>query len=73
VIITKDRRQRDEVLEYTNSRGVMTRPIWELMNRLPMYRDCQTDGLENSVWFADRVVNLPSSAYIEGYGKGKTR
>jgi len=73
VIITKDRRQRDEVLEYTNSRGVMTRPIWELMNRLPMYHDCQTDGLENSVWFADRVVNLPSSAYIEGYGKGKTR
>ncbi len=73
VIITKDRRQRDEVLEYTNSRGVMTRPIWELMNRLPMYRDCQTDGLENSVWLADRVVNLPSSAYIEGYGKGKTR
>jgi len=73
VIITKDRRQRDEVLEYTNSRGVMTRPIWELMNRLPMYHDCQTDGLENSCWFADRVVNLPSSAYIEGYGKGRTR
>ncbi|NLD64890.1 MAG: LegC family aminotransferase [Bacteroidales bacterium] len=73
VIITKDRKRRDEVLEYTNSRGVMTRPIWELMNRLSMYRDCQTDGLENSVWFADRVVNLPSSAYIEGYGKGKTR
>lgn len=73
VIITRDRRQRDEVLEYTNSRGVMTRPIWELMNRLPMYRDCQTDGLENSVWFADRVVNLPSSAYIEGYGKGRKR
>lgn len=71
VIVTKDRIRRDEVLEYTNSRGVMTRPIWELMNRLPMYRGCQTDGLENSCWLADRVVNLPSSAYIEGYGKAR--
>ena len=68
-IITKDRAQRDELLEYTNKNGVMTRPIWELMNRLPMFTDCQTDGLENSIWLADRVVNIPSSAIIPGYGK----
>ena len=68
-IITKDRAQRDEILEYTNSHGVMTRPIWELMNRLPMFANCQTDSLENSKWLADRVVNLPSSAIIPGYGK----
>lgn len=34
-----------------------------------MFADCQTDGLENSVWFADRVVNIPSSAIIPGYWK----
>lgn len=67
VIITKDRTQRDEVLEYTNKNRVMTRPIWELMNRLPMFAGCQTDGLENSIWFADRVVNIPSSARVPGY------
>ena len=39
----------------------MTRPIWELMNRLPMFKDCETDGLENTKWLAYRVVNLPSS------------
>lgn len=70
-IITRDRARRDEVLEFTNSRGVMTRPAWELMNRLPMFAGCQTDGLENSILFADRVVNLPSSAVIEGYGKNR--
>lgn len=69
VIITKDRVQRDEILEYTNKHGVMTRPIWELMNRLSMFTGCQTDGLENSIWFADRVVNIPSSAIISGYRK----
>jgi dTDP-4-amino-4,6-dideoxygalactose transaminase len=69
VIITKDREQRDELLQYTNANGVMTRPIWELMSRLPMFAHCQTDGLENSIWLADRVVNIPSSAIIEGYRK----
>jgi|GEM_PF-6233918 hypothetical protein len=47
----------------------MTRPIWELMNRLPMFSHCQTDALENSIWLADRVVNIPSGAPIPGYGK----
>lgn len=68
-IITKDKAQRDELLQYTNSNGVMTRPIWELMNRLQMFSDCQTDGLANSTWFADRVVNIPSSAIVPGYRK----
>jgi len=66
-IITKDRDERDELLKYTNLHGIMTRPVWELMNRLPMYIHCQTDNLQNSIWFADRIVNLPSSAIISGY------
>lgn len=69
-IITKDRQQRDELLEYTNNNGIMTRPVWELMNRLPMFSNCQTDNLENSKWLADRIVNIPSGAPISGYGKG---
>jgi aminotransferase in exopolysaccharide biosynthesis len=68
-ILTKDRKQRDDLLEYTNKNGVMTRPVWELMNRLPMFTDCQTDRLENSIWLADRVVNIPSSAIVPGYRK----
>jgi perosamine synthetase len=68
-IIAKDRKHRDELLEYTNKNGVMTRPIWELMNRLPMFANCQTDSLTNSIWLADRVVNIPSAAVIRGYGK----
>lgn len=48
-------------LNETNDNGVMTRPIWELMNRLPMFENCENDGLEKTIWFADRVVNIPSS------------
>jgi len=60
-ILLKDRQARDEFLEFTNSNGVMTRPVWELMNRLPMFKDCQTGDLSNAEWLADRVVNIPSS------------
>ena len=60
-VLLNDKEEQLKFLEYTNDHAVMTRPIWELMNRLPMFKDCETDGLQNTVWFADRVVNIPSS------------
>ena len=63
-VILKDKAAQQEFLQQTNGNGVMTRPIWELMNRLPMFEHCQNDGLENTIWFADRVVNIPSSVRI---------
>jgi aminotransferase in exopolysaccharide biosynthesis len=53
--------ERDALLEYSNAQGVMTRPLWRLMHRLPMYAGCQHDGLANSLWLEERLVNLPSS------------
>lgn len=61
VVVMKDREAQQTFLQETNDNGVMTRPIWELMNRLPMFEKCDHDGLENTIWFADRVVNVPSS------------
>lgn len=61
VVIVKDKAAKLEMLEYTNDHGVMTRPVWEVMNCLPMFKDCQTDGLANTLWLADRIVNIPSS------------
>ncbi len=60
-IILKDKEERDRFLEYTNANGIMTRPIWELINHLEMYKNCQTENIENSLYLADRVVNIPSS------------
>lgn len=63
-IMLPDRAAQQEFLEYTNDNGVMTRPIWELMNRLPMFKDAQTDGLANTEFLADRIVNIPSGVII---------
>ncbi len=60
-VVLKDKEAQLDFLDQTNDNGVMTRPIWELMNRLPMFGNCENDGLENTIWFADRVVNIPSS------------
>lgn len=63
-IILKDKTHRDKFLEDTNSNGVMTRPIWKLMDELPMFKDAQCDNLKNSKWLEERVVNIPSSVTL---------
>ena len=65
VVMLKDKAAQQEFLEYTNDHGVMTRPVWELMNRLEMFKRCETDGLENTRWLADRIVNIPSSVRLK--------
>jgi aminotransferase in exopolysaccharide biosynthesis len=55
------REQRDELIKTTNDAGVMTRPIWTLMNRLQSYSHCVQGPLRNAEWLEARVVNLPSS------------
>ncbi|MGE7991584.1 LegC family aminotransferase [Pseudomonas sp. NPDC089554] len=64
-VICPDRTERDGLLETCNAAGVMTRPIWQLMCDLPAYSDCLHDGLEQSRWLVERVVNLPSSVLPE--------
>lgn len=61
VVMLKDKDAQQAFLQETNDNGVMTRPIWELMTRLPMFEKCEHDSQENTIWFADRVVNIPSS------------
>ncbi|GET21583.1 LegC family aminotransferase [Prolixibacter denitrificans] len=60
-IIFQNLEERNSFLEFTNNNGVMTRPAWELMNRLPMFRNAQCQNLTNSEWLSERLVNIPSS------------
>jgi perosamine synthetase len=63
-IILKNREQRDLFLETTNSQGIMTRPIWTLMHKLPMFKNAQCGELTNAEWLEQRVVNIPSSVIL---------
>jgi aminotransferase in exopolysaccharide biosynthesis len=64
-VICDSREQRDALLKATNDQGVMTRPIWRLMNHLPIYAHCRKGDLSNAEWLEARVVNLPSSVLPE--------
>ena len=63
-VMLENEDQRNEFLKFTNSKGIMTRPIWRLMNELEMFKDCQSTTLENSKYLEQRVVNIPSSVRI---------
>ena len=65
VILLKDLKERDQFLQETNAGGVMTRPVWKLMNELPMYKDCLSGDLSVAKNLADRIVNIPSSVRMK--------
>ena len=52
---------RDTFLSQTNKSGVMTRPIWTLLHKLPMYSTCQRDELNNSIELEKTIINIPSN------------
>lgn len=61
----QSKKERDEFLAYTNDKGVMTRPIWGLMNNLKMFENTPKGDLSNAQWLEDRVVNITSSVRIK--------
>ena len=63
-VVLKDKEQRDLFLKETNDSGVMTRPVWALMNRLEMFKECQSADLSSALWLEERVVNIPSGVRL---------
>jgi len=60
-ILLNDKTIKEAFLKYTNEQGIMTRPIWKLMNKLVMFKDCECGDLSNAEWLEEIVVNIPSS------------
>ena len=56
--------ERDAFLKATNEAKTMTRPIWQLMYRLPMYQHCYRDDQKNAEFLEERIVNIPSSVRV---------
>lgn len=58
--------ERDRLLEVTNSGGIMTRPSWTLMHKLPMYSTCPKMDLVVADNLEARLINIPSSPFLGG-------
>lgn len=60
--------QRDLILKATNDAGLMTRPVWILMNELIPFKDSQRMDLSGAHSLAQRLINIPSSAGLVPVG-----
>lgn len=63
-IMLANKEERDDFLEYSNNNGVQTRPVWTLMHKLPMYKDCFKIYTPNAEYLEERVVNIPSGVVL---------
>ena len=63
-LLLADKKEQIAFLEFANAQGVMSRPVWTLLNELPMFKDCFVMPLVNSKWLADRLVNIPSGVRL---------
>jgi aminotransferase in exopolysaccharide biosynthesis len=57
--------QRDAVLAAANDDGLMIRPAWTLMHRLPAFAGCPRMPLTVAESLSRRLINLPSSPQLE--------
>ncbi len=55
---------RDEILAVTNENNIMTRPVWRLMHKMPMFENCPRMPLDVSESLEARVINIPSSVFL---------
>jgi perosamine synthetase len=53
--------ERDLVLDSTNKNGIMTRPAYVPMHKLPMFKDCPHMDLSVAESVERRLINIPSS------------
>lgn len=56
--------ERDHVLEALNDAGIGSRPIWELMYTMPMFKDCPRMDCKVAENIGRRLINLPSSVKL---------
>ena len=55
---------RDELLKKLVESNIQTRPIWGLIHQQKPYLSCQSYEMESSIYYYDRVLNLPCSSNL---------
>ena len=65
VLQKNDFKLRNKILSKTHNNGFMCRPVWILLNKLPMYTKCPKSNLKTSKNLEGRIICLPSSPNIK--------
>jgi len=66
ILVDGDVTQRDTLIEAFHNEGLLVRPVWTLLNRLPMYANCPRAPLPVAESLEMRIINLPSGVVLDG-------
>ena len=64
VLLTRNLTERNQFLEATNKKKIMTRPAWSPMHTLKMYEKNPKGDLKNTNWLYERLVTVPSGVTV---------
>ena len=56
--------EKNNILEYTNHKGIQTRPHLKPLHTLRPYKKCPRSSLQNTLKLYDAIINIPSSPSI---------
>lgn len=60
----ESKKDRDLFLKFSNKKEIMTRPIWQLMFKLPIFKNYYKDNQSNAQFLEERIINIPSHPVI---------
>jgi perosamine synthetase len=52
---------RGKIMKRAHLKKIEVRPVWKLLHRMRIYKDCQKMNLDNALSFEKRIINIPSS------------
>lgn len=65
--------EADTIFEKTQTHSIHTRPAWELLHTLPMYKNCPRTDMAATENLAKRIVCLPSSPHLATQLKSQSK
>lgn len=63
--IKVSKKHKKPLMDYLISKGIQVRPIWKLINKLPMYKGSQVYKIEYATEAYDTCINLPCSVNLK--------
>lgn len=57
-------KKRDELIRFLEDRHIQTRPIWNLVHKLPPYKGYVAYNIEKAEVYVESVVNIPCSTNL---------
>lgn len=63
-LILEDSLNRNKVLSFLNDNGVMSRPIWQPLHELKMYKNNPMMEMNTTMQLKQKIVNIPSAPIL---------